>query len=93
MDETRKEEIMKRFAVVFSGLGLLLCGCGDTLSSEAQKAVAQIKLEASKAAVKTIDEVSTQAVAKLKALQGQPEKKDKPQETGNRGEEVAVQKK
>jgi hypothetical protein len=83
---------MKHLAIVCLGLGLLASGCGEQLSGEAQKAVEQIKVEASKAAAKAIDDIKTDAVAKLKSVQGQPEKKDQPQEKNGKTEEVVVQK-
>jgi hypothetical protein len=83
---------MKHIALVCLGLGLLVSGCGEQLNSEAQKAIEQIKVEASKAATKAIDDIKADAVAKLKSVQGEPEKKDTPQEKAGKTEDVVVQK-
>jgi outer membrane lipoprotein-sorting protein len=83
---------MKHIALICLGLGLLVSGCGEQLNSEAQKAIEQIKVEASKAATKAIDDIKADAVAKLKSVQGEPEKKDQPQEKAGKTEEVVVQK-
>jgi hypothetical protein len=83
---------MKLVAFACLGLGLLVSGCGDQLTSEAQKALEQIKVEASKAAVKTIDDLKTDAVTRLKKVQGVEEKKDQPQEKTVKNEDAPVQK-
>lgn len=83
---------MKPFALVCVGLGVLLSGCGDQLTTEAQKAMEQVKVEASKAAVKTIDDLKTAAVTRLKKVQGVEEKKDKPEEKTVKNEDAPVQK-
>jgi outer membrane lipoprotein-sorting protein len=83
---------MKHIALVCLGLGLFVSGCGEQLNSEAQKAIEQVKAEASKAATKAIDDIKADAVAKIKSVQGEPEKKDPPQEKNGKTEEVVVQK-
>jgi hypothetical protein len=83
---------MKHIALICLGLGLLVSGCGEQLNSEAQKAIEQIKVEASKAATKAIDDIKSDAVAKLKGVQGEPDKKDQPQEKAGKTEDVVVQK-
>jgi hypothetical protein len=84
---------MKPFALLAClGLGLLLSGCGEQIAGEAQKALEQIKVEASKAAVKTLDDLRTDAVTRLKKAQGAEEEKDKPQEKTVKNEDAPVQK-
>jgi hypothetical protein len=83
---------MRHFAVVCLGLGLLVSGCGEQLTSEAQKAVEQLKVEASKAAFKTIDDIKTNVVTRLKMAQGAPEKNNNPQEKTVKDEGALVQK-
>jgi Tfp pilus assembly protein PilP len=70
---------MKQIAFAWLGLGLLISGCGEQLSNEAQKAVEQVKGEASKAAVKAIDDMKTDALSRLKQVQGTPQKSDQQQ--------------
>ena len=53
---------MNHFSLVLLGLGLLASGCGEQLTSESQKAVEQIKVKATRAATKTIDDAKTEAV-------------------------------
>jgi len=66
---------MKTFVgVVLLGTGLLLSGCGEQLSGETQKAVEQIKGEASKLASKQIESFKTDTVGQLKKLQGGSDK-------------------
>jgi hypothetical protein len=70
---------MKTFVcVVLLGSVLLLAACGEQLSVETQKAVEQIKGEASKLASKQIEAFKTDTVGQLKKLQGvaQKEKSD-----------------
>lgn len=83
---------MKNIVIACLGVGLLVSGCGDQLTSEAQKAVEQIKLEASKAAAKTIDGFTIDTVAQLKKMQGVTEKKGKPEEKSNKNGEGVVEK-
>lgn len=83
---------MKHIALACLGLGLLISGCGEQLASEAQKAVEQIKLEASKAAVKAIDDLKSDAVTRLKKVQDSPDRNDRPQEKTGKKEDVEVQK-
>jgi homoserine dehydrogenase len=83
---------MKHITIVCLGLGLVVSGCGEQLTGEAQKVVEQIKVESSKAAVKAIDDIKADAVARLKNVQGEPEKKDQPKEKSGKSEEVVVQK-
>lgn len=83
---------MKHIGFVCLGLGLLVSGCGDQLTSEAQKAVEQIKVEASKAATKAIDDIKADAVTRLKKVQSAPDKNDRPQEKTVKCEDVVVQK-
>jgi hypothetical protein len=83
---------MKHIALVCLGLGLLGSGCEEQLTGEAQKVVEQIKAEASKAATKAIDDLKTDALVKLKSVQGEPERKDQPQEKTGKTEDVVVQK-
>lgn len=66
---------MKTIAgVIFINAALLLAGCGEQLSDQTQKAVDQIKGEASKLASKQIESFKTDAVGQLKKLQGVAEK-------------------
>jgi outer membrane murein-binding lipoprotein Lpp len=66
---------MKTFVgVILLGSGLLLAGCGEQLSGQTQKAVEQIKGEASKLASKQIETFKTDTVEQLKKLQGASEK-------------------
>jgi hypothetical protein len=83
---------MNNFALVFLGLGLLVSGCGEQLTSEAQKAVEQIKVEASKAVTKTIDDVKKDAVTRLDKVLGATEKNGQPQEKAVKNEDALVQK-
>lgn len=83
---------MKHTALVCLGLGLLVSGCGEQLGSEAQKAVEQLKVEASRAAAKTIDDIKNDAVTRLEKVQGVTEKKDQPQEKSVKNEDALVQK-
>lgn len=83
---------MKNIVIACLGVGLLVSGCGDQLTSEAQKAVEQIKLEASKAAAKTIDGFTIDTVAQLKKMQGVTEKKGKSEEKSNKNGEGVVEK-
>jgi hypothetical protein len=83
---------MKYIAFACLGFGLLVSGCGEQLTSEAQKAVEQIKVEASRVAVKTIDDIEAEAVTRLKKVQGTPDKNDKPQKKSVKNEDVMVQK-
>ncbi|MDO9196945.1 hypothetical protein [Rhodoferax sp.] len=83
---------MKNIVIACLGVGLLVSGCGDQLTSEAQKAVEQIKLEASKAAAKTIDGFTIDTVAQLKKMQGVTEKKGKSEEKANKNGEGVVEK-
>jgi outer membrane lipoprotein-sorting protein len=73
-------------------LGLLVSGCGEQLTGEAQKAVEQIKAEASTAAAKAIDDIKIDAVTRLKNVQGVPEKKDQPDAKIGKNEDVVIQK-
>ena len=59
---------------LLASIGLLLAGCGDQLSGQAQKAVEEIKAEAAKAASKQIDDIKKDTVGQLKKMQGEPEK-------------------
>ncbi|MDO8772836.1 MAG: hypothetical protein Q7K57_29875 [Burkholderiaceae bacterium] len=83
---------MKNIVIACLGVGLLVSGCGDQLTSEAQKAVEQIQLEASKAAAKTIDGFTIDTVAQLKKMQGVTEKKGKSEEKSNKNGEGVVEK-
>lgn len=83
---------MKHIALVCLALGLLVSGCGEQLASEAQKAVEQIKVEASKAAAKTIGDIKTDAVTRLEKTLGVTEKKDQTQEKAAKNEDALVQK-
>ena len=83
---------MKHIALVCLSLGLLVSGCGEQLTSEAQKAVEQIKVEASKAAAKTMDDIKTDAVTRLEKVLGVTVKKDQPQEKSIKNEDALVQK-
>jgi len=83
---------MKNIVIACLGVGLLVSGCGDQLTSEAQKAVEQIKLEASKAAAKTIDGFTIDTVAHLKKMHGVTEKKGKSEEKSNKNGEGVVEK-
>lgn len=83
---------MKPFALVCVGLGVLLSGCGDQLTTEAQKAMEQVKVEASKAAVKTIDDLKIEAVTRLKKVQGVEKTKEEPEEKTAKNEDAPVQK-
>jgi hypothetical protein len=66
---------MKAFVgVILLGTALLLAACGEQLSGETQKAVEQIKGEASKMATKQIESFKTDTVDQLKKLQGGAEK-------------------
>jgi len=56
------------------GAGLLLAGCSEQLSGETQKAVEEIKGEASKLATKQIESFKTDTVGQLKKLQGGSDK-------------------
>ena len=56
------------------GTGLLLAGCGDQFTGQAQKAVEQITVEASKVASKQIEAFKTDTVEQLKKMQGGSEK-------------------
>ena len=71
---------------------MLVSGCGEQLSAEALKAVDQIKVEASQTAAKAIDDLKTDAVTRLKKVQGVTEQDDKPQEKTAKNEDVVVQK-
>ncbi len=71
---------------------MLLSGCGDQLTTEAQKAMEQVKVEASKAAVKTIDDLKIEAVTRLKKVQGVEEKKDPPQKGTAKNGDAPIQK-
>jgi outer membrane lipoprotein-sorting protein len=69
-----KKENMKKASVliVCLALGLLMLGgCGDKIAGEVQKAVGQVKEEASKVASEKIESMSTAAIDKLKKMQGQ----------------------
>ncbi len=83
---------MKPFALACVGLGVLLSGCGDQLTTEAQKAMEQVKVEASKAAVKTIDDLKIEAVTRLKKVQGVEKTKEEPEEKTAKNEDAPVQK-
>ena len=71
-------------------LGLLMLGgCGEKIAGEVQKAVGQVKAEASKVANEEIESMSTAALDKLKKMQGQTGKQkseDKP--LNNAGEKA-----
>ena len=54
--------------------------------------VEQVKLEASKAAVKAIDDLKSDAVTRLKKVQDSPDRNDRPQEKTGKKEDVEVQK-
>ena len=71
---------------------MLVAGCGEQLTNEAQKAAEQIKAEASKTATKAINDITTDAVTRLKKVQDLTEKKDKSQEKTVKNEDVVVQK-
>jgi hypothetical protein len=83
---------MKHIALVCLSLGLLVSGCGEQLTNEAQKAVEQIKVEASKAAAKTMDDIKTDVVTRLGKVLGVTVKKDQPQEKTIKNEDALVQK-
>ena len=78
---------MKYLALASLGLGLLISGCGDKLSSETQKAVEQIQAEVSKTTTKAIEDIKTDAVTRLQKVQSKPETKDTPQEKINKNED------
>jgi hypothetical protein len=83
---------MKHTALVCLGLGLLVSGCGEQLGSEAQKAVEQLKVEASRAAAKTVDDIKADAVKRLEKVLGVTERKDRPNEKTTKNEDALVQK-
>ena len=67
----------------------MLGGCGEKIAGEVQKAVGQVKAEASKVANEEIESMSTAALDKLKKMQGQTGKQkseDKP--LNNAGEKA-----
>ena len=83
---------MKRFALAYLVLGLTVSGCGEQLSSETKMAIEQIEGEASKAAVRAIDEIKSDALVRLKNVHGVPEKSDQSQDTTASDEKAVVQK-
>lgn len=85
---------MKTFAwTVCLGLGMfLLGGCGEKVASEAQKAIDQVKAEASKMASEQIESLSTGAIEKLKKLQEQTGKEKPDDKSANKGDEKAEKK-
>ena len=78
---------MKYLALASLGLGLLISGCGDKLSSETQKAVEQIQAKVSKTTTKAIEDIKTDAVTRLQKVQSKPETKDTSQEKINKNED------
>lgn len=52
-------------------VSLLLSGCGEQLTSEARKFADQVKEEATKTAIKKIDEYRVGAVEQLKQMRGE----------------------
>ena len=83
---------MKRFALAYLVLGLTVSGCGEQLSSETKMAIEQIEGEASKAAVRAIDEIKSDALVRLKNVHGVPEKSDQSQDKTASDEKAVVQK-
>ena len=76
---------MKTFVAIISlGAGLLLAGCGEQLSDQTQKAVEQIKAEASKLASKQIETFKEDTVGQLKKLQGEPGKERSDEKSANK---------
>jgi hypothetical protein len=84
------EKIMKTAygAVCLCGV-MLLAACGEQMSSETQKAVDQIKLEAEKLATQKLETLRTEALGQLKKLGG-----EKPDEKGSKAkpDEASVEK-
>jgi hypothetical protein len=83
---------MKHIAFVCLGLGMLVSGCGEQQSGEAQKAVEQIKVEASKAATKAIDDIKADAESRLRKALGVAETKEQPQEKTAKNADAPIQK-
>jgi hypothetical protein len=80
---------MKTFAwTVCLGFGvLLLGGCGEKVASEAQKAIDQVKVEASKMASEKLESLSTGAIEQLKKMQGQTGKEKSENKSANKADE------
>jgi hypothetical protein len=80
---------MKTYAwTVCLGLGLLLLGgCGEKVASEAQRAVDQVKAEASKMASEKMESLSTGAIEQLKKMQGQNGKEKSEDKSANQADE------
>ena len=71
-------------------LGLLMLGgCGEKIAGEVQKAVGQVKAEASKVANEEIESMSTAALDKLKKMQGQTGKQKSEDKPVNNADEKA----
>ena len=71
-------------------LGLLMLGgCGEKIAGEVQKAVGQVKAEASKVANEEIESMSTAALDKLKKMQGQNGKQKSEDKPVNNADEKA----
>lgn len=81
---------MKIIGMVCLAGGLLVAGCGDRFAGEVQKAVGQVQQEASKAAIKTIEGVSTDAVEQLRKMQGAPKKEESPPASPVKPEETSA---
>ena len=75
--------------VILIGAALLLAGCGEQLSDQTQKAVEQIKVEASKLASKQIETYKTDTVAQLKKLQGATENEKPGEKSANKSTDTS----
>ncbi len=83
---------MKKASVltVSLALGLLMLGgCGEKIAGEVQKAVGEVKAEASKVASEKIESMSTAALDKLKKMQGQNGKQKSEDKPVNNADEKA----
>ena len=60
---------------------MLLSGCGEQLTSEAQKAADQIAKEATKTAAKKIDELKNDTLTQLKQMRGEGDKGEAEEKT------------
>jgi hypothetical protein len=62
---------MTKTVGIACAVALLLTGCGEQLASEAKKFADQVKEEATKTAIKKIDEYRVGTVEQLKQMRGE----------------------